>query len=354
MVPRLFDEYVLAAVQNAGDYEVIGQDDIAALVGFEKQKDMLGCDDASCIANIGGALGVDRVIAIKIARLEPDWVVTSKLINIKVTRVEARTSDMVVGNVKALLNAVPDIVSKLFATAQGRPPPAATLSPSQSGSSRAQPTATNRPAGGSAASSTGSAGLTAPRDGAASVPGPSHGNVARVAGHILTWSGVGCAAFSLLMGMSLDSVTNATGTSYDYTTGTYTTESTKDASGARAGAVVGGLCLILTGVGSGVYLNGKARAITGDDDASGHVGFRWLGWLLAVGGAVGPFLVDSPDAALGVGALGLGSSALVFAISMAASSGYATSQGAERPFASVTILRDHDHSVPGLAMAIPF
>src|SRR5512141_2191074 len=83
MVPKLFDEYVLSAVQNAGDYEVIGQDDIAALMGFEKQKDILGCDDASCIASIGGALGVDRIIAVKIARLEADWVVTSKLINIK-------------------------------------------------------------------------------------------------------------------------------------------------------------------------------------------------------------------------------------------------------------------------------
>ena len=39
LVPDLFDDYLLTAIQNAGDFDVIGQEDIAAMLGFEKQKD---------------------------------------------------------------------------------------------------------------------------------------------------------------------------------------------------------------------------------------------------------------------------------------------------------------------------
>jgi hypothetical protein len=214
LVPKLFDEYVLTAVQNAGEYEVIGQDDIAALVGFEKQKDVLGCDDASCIANIGGALGVDRIVAIKIARLDPDWVVTSKLINIRATKVEARTSDMVAGSVKNLLNAVPDIVNKLFAAAQGRTPPRGSTGASSQAPTIAGATGTSSQAP-TTASSTGeplprAASTSPPATAGADSPGPEHGRVARVAGIILTVGGVACMAFSLGYGYLADGVKETT------------------------------------------------------------------------------------------------------------------------------------------------
>ncbi|MEK7704241.1 MAG: hypothetical protein AAB426_04725 [Myxococcota bacterium] len=114
-VPQLIDDYLLTAVQNMSGLEVIGQDDISALLGFEKQKDLVGCDDASCLANIGGALGVDLIVAVKVALLGTDWVVTAKLINLREARVEARTSEIVAGDVKALLRSVPEIARRLFA-----------------------------------------------------------------------------------------------------------------------------------------------------------------------------------------------------------------------------------------------
>lgn len=368
MVPKLFDEYVLSAVQNGGDYEVIGQDDIAALVGFEKQKDLVGCDDASCIANIGGALGVDRIIAVRIARLDADWVVTSKMINIKATRVEARTSDIVVGNVKALLNAVPDIVNKLFAAAQGRPPPP----PLASSDSAPAPSTTARTdtrsdaerelqaeldkrravrEGSKAAPAVAVSPTAAARAEQVGTPNPSLGRGARIGGMIMAWSGVGCAALSLMYGWVIDEASDSVNSIGSY--GSTTDTSTDSTSGSKAGALVGGACMLLTGFGSGMYLNGKARASTGDDEAVGHAGVRFLGWILAAGGAIAPLALDSRGKILGVGALGLGLSAVVFNSSMAG--GYATSRDREYPMVSMTLLEDVEHNrVPGAVLAASF
>lgn len=116
-VPELFDDYVLSAVQNLLRTSVIGQSDIAALLNFEAQKDLLNCDDASCMADIGGALGVDRILVVKVARLREDWVVTAKLLNIKRTQVEARANHIVEGSLRALLRDVPLLVNEIFANA---------------------------------------------------------------------------------------------------------------------------------------------------------------------------------------------------------------------------------------------
>ncbi|MEE8409795.1 MAG: hypothetical protein V3T05_09335, partial [Myxococcota bacterium] len=51
----IMDEVLLTELQRAG-FEAIGPDDINALVGFERVKDAVGCDDATCIAEIGNAL----------------------------------------------------------------------------------------------------------------------------------------------------------------------------------------------------------------------------------------------------------------------------------------------------------
>ncbi|MEK7704994.1 MAG: outer membrane beta-barrel protein [Myxococcota bacterium] len=118
-LPQLVNDVVLTAVQNIGTFEVIGQDDVNALIGFEKQKDLVGCDDASCLADIGGALGVDRIFVMKVARVGEEWVTTIKIINIREARVEGRSSEFTAGNAKALLLAMPQIVTKVLGTAGG-------------------------------------------------------------------------------------------------------------------------------------------------------------------------------------------------------------------------------------------
>jgi hypothetical protein len=56
-------------IDRIGVFKVITSDAIRAMLAFEKQKQMLGCSDAGCLAEIGGALGVDYLVSGKVSRL---------------------------------------------------------------------------------------------------------------------------------------------------------------------------------------------------------------------------------------------------------------------------------------------
>ncbi len=113
-VPKLFDDYVLAAVHKLGVYDVIGQDDINAMLSFEQQRDLVNCSETSCLANIGGALGVQKLVVLKVARVGANWVTTAKLLDLAAAQVENRTTGVVPGDVQQLLNGVPAIVAEIF------------------------------------------------------------------------------------------------------------------------------------------------------------------------------------------------------------------------------------------------
>ncbi|MBI5510580.1 MAG: hypothetical protein HY903_17625 [Deltaproteobacteria bacterium] len=122
-VPTVLDDYVLTAVHKLARFVVIGQDDINAVLGFERQKDLVGCDDASCFAEVGGALGVDQIVSFKLARIGSDWAVTGKVIDIRNAVVLSRSSDFIGGDAKALLSALNGIVAKLLLPAGEAPAP---------------------------------------------------------------------------------------------------------------------------------------------------------------------------------------------------------------------------------------
>ena len=69
--------------------------DIAAMLGFEKKKQMLGCseEDSSCLAEITGALGVQRVVATSVAASGGRYLVTMSLIDSQKARPLARDAE---------------------------------------------------------------------------------------------------------------------------------------------------------------------------------------------------------------------------------------------------------------------
>ncbi|MBI5510494.1 MAG: hypothetical protein HY903_17190 [Deltaproteobacteria bacterium] len=333
MVPKLIDDYLLTAVQNASDAEVIGEEDVNTLLGFDKQKELLGCDDVSCMANLGGALGVDKVVAIKIARLESDWVVTMKLINIRDTRVEARSSDFVKGDVKALLTAVPGFAAKLFG--KGGPSPAAAPAPAATTTATASPAAPPP-----------TASKPAPP---AFTPNPALGSGSRTAGAFLTALGGGAVIVGLLTAF------NSGGLGDNFCS----SGSTECMAGYGTLFIAPGL--LLAGIGSGQVMNGRARAITGDEGASGKNGMRWLGWTLFGLSFITPIAVagwqDDMTSGTSVATIGavVGGSLLTFLWTMWSDGGYARmSNGATRPFASLILIRDRDATRPGLGLAATF
>lgn len=61
---------------------VITQAEVAALIGFERQKELLGCsnDGSSCLAEISGALGVDALVVGNVAKFGESYAMTLRVI----------------------------------------------------------------------------------------------------------------------------------------------------------------------------------------------------------------------------------------------------------------------------------
>lgn len=136
-------EVLTVEIDNLGKYKVIAGRDVQAMIGFEKQKDVLGCTDASCLAEIGGALGVDRIVASHIGKVGSTYVVNIKLINIRKADTEGRVYETVQGEVDALLATIRKSVGKLFGTgaaaAVATPAAVAPSKPASSPKAEAQP-----------------------------------------------------------------------------------------------------------------------------------------------------------------------------------------------------------------------
>jgi TolB-like protein len=60
---------VLAADAARVGFDVISQSDVVAMLAFQRQRQILGCSDDTCLAEIGGALGADFVLSGELARV---------------------------------------------------------------------------------------------------------------------------------------------------------------------------------------------------------------------------------------------------------------------------------------------
>jgi hypothetical protein len=117
VLPPVVDEYVLTAAQNCGDFVVVGPSDINTLLGFERQRELAGCDALTCFSEIGGALGVDHLVQVSVARLEGTWLATAKLIDVKTSQVRARSASKPLPSTDALIAAFDPLVRELFGVA---------------------------------------------------------------------------------------------------------------------------------------------------------------------------------------------------------------------------------------------
>jgi hypothetical protein len=338
--PALFDEFLLTAVQDTARVPVIGKDDIDAVLGFERTKELMGCDDVSCMADIGGALGVSRLVHAKVDKLDGgsgNWVITTKLIISAGPTVESRTSDFVTGNSQALLQAVPGVVRKLFAGGGVGTGPT---------SPRPTPEVATPP--------------PSPVDASTRVD-ESYGAGSRTVGIVIAVAGVAAGIAGLAVAVTgsadvTDTVLSDCGDfkeCFDLYRGDYL-------EAVAPGIVVTGAGLAAFGLGQRMYLNGRAAAYTSNDDAIGRHSLTWLGWVLAGVTVVFPLL----DAAVGLEPLGvvggvggmLGSMG-VFTYTMLSSSAYYSSPktGATYPMARLLMLRDRsNHMVPAYGLAVAF
>lgn len=104
----------LVLADEAGKREgvaVVSAAEIAAMIGLERQKQLMGCSDASCLAEIGGALGADLLLTSEISKIGGQWLVSVSLVEVGKARVLGRATRDVARDV-ALVSATRDAANQ--------------------------------------------------------------------------------------------------------------------------------------------------------------------------------------------------------------------------------------------------
>ena len=114
---KTLTEVLTIEVLKTPGIEAIGMADIEAVLNHEQQKALLGCDDASCIAEIGGALGVDALVSSKIGLVGETYVLSIRLNDTRTAKPLGSAYETVTGKPDALINVirskVPEVMRSL-------------------------------------------------------------------------------------------------------------------------------------------------------------------------------------------------------------------------------------------------
>ena len=114
-VVDLFTEALVAELRKQHRGTVMSNSDIAAVLGAEQQKALLGCTETSCIGDIGGALGVDRLIHGSIGRVGNSLMVVISSVDAKRARAVTTVSERIrAASDEAFLDALPGIAARLL------------------------------------------------------------------------------------------------------------------------------------------------------------------------------------------------------------------------------------------------
>jgi TolB-like protein len=111
---NLVSDALVGEVGRLGRFEVIGYGDIQTLLGFEKQKDLLGCGEVACIAEVGGALGVERLVGGSIGKIGALVVINLSLVNAVSARAERHVSRQISGGVEEVFKIARPMVEELL------------------------------------------------------------------------------------------------------------------------------------------------------------------------------------------------------------------------------------------------
>jgi len=68
-VAQAAGELLVVALSDTGKFDVITRGDVKAILGYEAQAQLLGCGEASCMVDLGGALGAAYLVSGSLSRL---------------------------------------------------------------------------------------------------------------------------------------------------------------------------------------------------------------------------------------------------------------------------------------------
>ncbi len=113
---QLIGDALAGELRKRPGVSVLTQSDIAALLGVEKTRQMLGCTDSGCMAEIGGALGADRIVHGSIGRVGGTLVVNLSALDARKARTAASVSERLRGaDEETFLDVLPSVADELLA-----------------------------------------------------------------------------------------------------------------------------------------------------------------------------------------------------------------------------------------------
>ncbi|MBI5525493.1 MAG: hypothetical protein HY897_04100 [Deltaproteobacteria bacterium] len=114
-VTNIVTDTMLSQLNRLPNTRVIGQREIETMLKYEKLKMQVGCTDLSCMVEIGGALGVDKLVTGSLGKLGESFVMNLKLIDIRNAGIEQTFSRRLKGGTdEDFLDALPDALTTLF------------------------------------------------------------------------------------------------------------------------------------------------------------------------------------------------------------------------------------------------
>jgi hypothetical protein len=107
-------DMLTAEIRKLGKYSVIGSNDIRATFQLEERRRIMGCDDESCVAEVGGALGVRWIVVGNIGLFGQTYLINLKLLDSRDVKLISAVSRSVKGGQDELIEVLPKMVKELF------------------------------------------------------------------------------------------------------------------------------------------------------------------------------------------------------------------------------------------------
>ena len=108
-------ESVAAGARDASPCKIITPRDVRSMMAFEAERQQCNLDDASCISEIGAALGVQRIVTTSIHKLDrTNWTASVRLLDIETASVIEGRERVVRGDIIALRTTVNEMGRGVF------------------------------------------------------------------------------------------------------------------------------------------------------------------------------------------------------------------------------------------------
>ena len=105
-VVSLVPSVITHQLSTYGLFDVLSREEIRKMLSHEQDKMLMGCDDASCMAEIGGALGAEALVTGDLGKVGDKILINLQLIDIRNAKVIKRNSREVTGGPGQLLDEV--------------------------------------------------------------------------------------------------------------------------------------------------------------------------------------------------------------------------------------------------------